>query len=307
MKSIQYFQHDYDARHDEKIIKLRRVMDAKGIGIYWCLVECLYCSGGKLPFSDLEEISYDLRFTIEDLEKVIKDFGLFQYNETYFWSNTILSRLKERANISDKRRAAALQRYNGNNAFNANAQQKQCKSNTNAHNGANILHGKDKNINIKEKDKNIKENNYIESKDSLSVVTDAEDKIDYVSIVAFYNNSVKGHNMPKCVKLTDKRKAAVRARVKEYGLEKVFEAITRCVNSSFCNGRNDRNWNADFDFIFKPDKMAKILEGRYDNEILNYGNNGNSNERNARAVGEKVLGDIFAEIEERERTQRTTD
>lgn len=36
-----------------------------------------------------------------------------------------------------------------------------------------------------------------------------------------------------------------------------------------------------------------------------YGNNGNSNEQSTRSVGEKVLGEIFAEIEQRQRTERT--
>lgn len=158
----------------------------------------------------------------------------------------------------------------------------------------------DKVINDKVKDN-------IESNDSLSVVTDV-DKTNYIEIVAFYNRSVEGRNITSCVKLTENRKAAIRARLKEFGREKVFEAITKVAESSFCNGRNDRNWKADFDFVFNANKMAKILEGKYDDDnTVKYGNNGNSNEQSIRKVGEAVLGDIFAEIEERRRIEGTAD
>lgn len=146
-----------------------------------------------------------------------------------------------------------------------------------------------------------------ESKDSLSVITDSGDRVNYAEIVKFYNDSAKGRNITQCLKLTEKRRAAIRARVKEYGASKVYKAITKVAQSSFCNGRNDRNWKADIDFVFNANKMARILEGKYDdrNSLNNEKSriNCNSNEQNARNVGEKVLGDIFAEIEERRRIE----
>ena len=154
---------------------------------------------------------------------------------------------------------------------------------------------------------NDKLNNNIESKDSLSVDTGSEDKINYMEIVTFYNNSVRNRNITQCIKLTEKRKQAIKARVIEFGRERVFEAITKAAESSFCNGANDRNWKADFDFVFNSNKMANILEGKYDDKNGRYGNNGNSYEQSARQVGEKVLGDIFAEIEGRERVEGVAD
>ena len=310
MKTVQYFQHDYDARHDEKITKLRRALGGEGIGIYWCIVECLYNGGGKLPLGDIEDIAYDMRFDVRTTEKVVKDFGLFQFDKTHFWSNTVISRLKERKDISAKRREAALSMHRKKEGFDANAKQMQSKSNAQDDANASDLHMQNpcnikyKNINIK--DKNEKDIIIEESEDSLSVATDSAN-VNYIEFIAFYNQSVEGRNMPQCVKLTEKRKAAIRARLNEFGKEKVFEAITKCAQSNFCNGQNNRNWRADFDFVFNANKMTCILEGKYDNEVMSYGNNGNSNEQNARSVGEKVLGDIFAEIEGRERTERATD
>ena len=41
---------------------------------------------------------------------------------------------------------------------------------------------------------------------------------------------------------------------------KVFDLV---LNSPFLLGENNRNWRADFDWIFKPSNFVKILEGNY--------------------------------------------
>lgn len=43
-----------------------------------------------------------------------------------------------------------------------------------------------------------------------------------------------------------------------------LEAVKRIAASSFCVGKNDRGWKADFDFLIKPDTAHKALEGKYD-------------------------------------------
>lgn len=311
MKTVQYFQHDYDARHDEKLTKLRRVLGGEGLGIYWCIVECLYNGGGKLPWSEIEEIAYDMRFETRKIERVIKEFGLFMYDSGHFWSNTVLSRLKERKEISEKRREAALSMHRKKESFDANAQQMHSKCTIQDDANASDLHMQNPcNIKYKNiKDKSIKNEieRIIESEDSLSVDSDSEEKVNFTNIVAFYNNTVNGKNMPHCVKLTEKRKAAIRARLKEYGINKVYEAIQRCAASSFCNGHNERNWKADFDFVFNANKMARILEGKYDDETPLYGNNRKDNDQRAQQQGELAFASTLAEIEERRRTEGTLD
>lgn len=111
---------------------------------------------------------------------------------------------------------------------------------------------------------NIKE----EINSSLSTDVDSEEKIAYQDFIDFYNQCAVGRNIIKCVKLTERRKKAIKARVREYGSDEVFKAITKCANSSFCNGHNTRNWKADFDFVFNANKMARLLEGKYDNNAL---------------------------------------
>jgi hypothetical protein len=44
-----------------------------------------------------------------------------------------------------------------------------------------------------------------------------------------------------------------------------IEVIKKLAASNFCNGKNDRGWKADFDFLLKPETYSRTLEGRYDN------------------------------------------
>lgn len=66
-------------------------------------------------------------------------------------------------------------------------------------------------------------------------------------------------------KATAPRKTALRARLAECGgLEGWGFALGKVRDSPFLRGENDRGWKADFDFILKPAKFTKLMEGGYD-------------------------------------------
>ena len=91
-----------------------------------------------------------------------------------------------------------------------------------------------------------------------------EDATEARKVFDFYNQSVVNTKLPKCIKLTEKRKKSIEARIKDFGIEKVYEAITKVTTSNFCNGGGNRGWKADIDFIINPNSFVKILEGKYD-------------------------------------------
>lgn len=90
-------------------------------------------------------------------------------------------------------------------------------------------------------------------------------KIDYEFIINLYHNLCP--KMAKVVKLTDKRKGFVNARIAEFGIDKITEALRKSGQSDFLNGQNDRAWKADFEWIMRPENFVKILECKYDNKI----------------------------------------
>lgn len=52
-------------------------------------------------------------------------------------------------------------------------------------------------------------------------------------------------------------------RIKDYGENRVLEAIENIKYSSFLKGQNDRNWIITFDWFIKPNNFIKVLEGNY--------------------------------------------
>lgn len=55
-------------------------------------------------------------------------------------------------------------------------------------------------------------------------------------------------------------------RWREKPNEDYWVGVVRKISaSSFCLGKNDRDWKADIDFLIRPDTASKVLEGKYDN------------------------------------------
>ena len=88
-----------------------------------------------------------------------------------------------------------------------------------------------------------------------------KEKTDLQSVVDLYHNICKSY--PSVRSLSDARKKAIRARLKNYSLEDFKTVFENAENSSFLKGSNDRNWSANFDWLIADKNMAKVLEGNY--------------------------------------------
>ena len=65
--------------------------------------------------------------------------------------------------------------------------------------------------------------------------------------------------------ITDKRKKAITQRWRDsWWRENWQDALERGSRSRFLHGETDRGWKITFDFFIRPDTVAKILEGAYD-------------------------------------------
>lgn len=80
-------------------------------------------------------------------------------------------------------------------------------------------------------------------------------------------NSISG--LPRVLNVTEKRKKAIRARMKDPLFASSWKiALEKIKISSFCMGKNDRNWIANLDFFLRPDTITKIMEGQYDDKSV---------------------------------------
>lgn len=87
-------------------------------------------------------------------------------------------------------------------------------------------------------------------------------RIDYSAIMLDFNTRFAGV-LPAVTVMTEKRKAAVRARIGEHGMDSIAKVFDSIAVSGFLKGHNNHNWKADFDWVFRPTNYVKILEGNY--------------------------------------------
>lgn len=112
-----YFPHDYYARNDRKLIKLKMKYRMAGLGIYWSIVEMLYEESGKIALSEIATIAAEFKEKESTVLAVIHEFDLFQKDDNFFWSESVKRRLDERSEKSEKAKASAAQRWSNAGAM----------------------------------------------------------------------------------------------------------------------------------------------------------------------------------------------
>lgn len=79
-------------------------------------------------------------------------------------------------------------------------------------------------------------------------------------VIAAYNAAA----VRKIEILSVSQKGAVINAVKEYGIERLKQCISLAGESDFLNGKNSKGWVANFDWLIRPENIAKVLNGNYD-------------------------------------------
>ena len=67
----------------------------------------------------------------------------------------------------------------------------------------------------------------------------------------------------------------LRARIKQYSVNTILDAVDNIKESPFLCGNNNKGWTIDFDWFIKPNNFIKVLDGNYrarDSERLVVGN-----------------------------------
>jgi hypothetical protein len=90
--------------------------------------------------------------------------------------------------------------------------------------------------------------------------------IKYKSIIDNYNSLC--NKLPSVLKLSDQRKKHLNARIAEFGEPKIIEVFRRAGQSDFLNGKNERAWKADFDWLINPNNFLKVIEGKFENKSV---------------------------------------
>jgi hypothetical protein len=110
VKQSYYFPHDFHARHDPKLERLRMEIGPISDGIFWDLVEMLYEEGGYLLIADIPVYAKMLNTDEHMLNKCINI--LFLKDGDRFYNQSLLDRLNHLQNVIDKRSLAGKKSAN---------------------------------------------------------------------------------------------------------------------------------------------------------------------------------------------------
>lgn len=142
-------------------------------------------------------------------------------------------------------------------------------------------------------------------KPTTNVVVPAPEPINDVTVAFEAYQSVarklkENHPEQKSVwpivqKLTPPRTKALKARLKEHGLEAWGEVLRKAAISDFLCGRT-KDWAADFEFLTSPSGFLKTLEGNYDNRDT--GGHAGGGQRRAHRRTANAAHNHIADLEE---------
>lgn len=119
------------------------------------------------------------------------------------------------------------------------------------------------------KNDNVKKDGYnhnYDNKTSLETLRPKTNSKLYPEIMEFFNTTCK--SLPKIRGLSDARKKAINARLKDYSIDTIKEVFQLVEDSDFLSGREngERQWVASFDWVLNGNNFIKILEGNYVNK-----------------------------------------
>ena len=233
----------------KRIKKLRRIAGGDTYTIIYLKMQLLAMkSGGVLEYTGLEqsfsdELALDLDEEPENVAVTVNfllSCGLLETSDDkeYFVPYAVLNTGSEGAS------AKRVREHREKKALHCNTDVTPVKQ---------ICNGEKE----KEKEK--------ETEIDITVSKDTVCSTDVLRIVEAWNSL----GLAKITKIVTgkNRDKLLKARIREYGVEGVLQAIENIRQSDFLTGHNKRGWAATFDWFILPNNFPKVLDGNYSNGI----------------------------------------
>ena len=288
MGAVKWIKIVTDIFDDEKMLLIESLPSADSIIVIWFKLLCLagknnnsgvFMLNDRIAYTD-EMLATIFRRDVNTVRLALKTFEMYGMIETINSTITIpnwskhqtLDQLEERKEYMkdymkkyrEKQKMLSVGKDNSKVNSKVNS-----KANVNS-----LEEEKEEDIDIEEDIDNISKD--ILSSNKLLPVIEAWNKLSLSKLVA--------------IKANTNRYKMLKARINEFGIEKVIEAIESINNSDFLKGQNDRAWIITFDWFIKPNNFTKVLEGNYLNKggaINGQYSNGKFNNRWSSGKSEK--------------------
>lgn len=260
MSEVKWIKIVVDIFDDEKIQLIESLPDGDSLLICWfkllCLAGKMNNSGvmflaDKLPYTD-EMLATIFRRPLQTVRLALSTFEQFGMVEIINGVITIPNwgkhqQLDEMEKIKEQNRLRQKKWYDKQKLLTDSSEKPNVRSN------ANLTQPNATDIEV---DKDLE----VEKDNSSTAVMEKWNALGF--------NSIRN--------LEGERKKLLNARIKEHGLEAVYEAIERVKASDFLKGQNKSGWTITFDWFIRPRNFQKVLEGNYDNRSENHASASNN-------------------------------
>ena len=101
-----------------------------------------------------------------------------------------------------------------------------------------------------------------------------EEILTYQLIVDMFNEICV--SFPRVTVISERRKAAMKARMKQYSKDQFKKMFEIAESTDFLKGKNSKDWSANFDWLMKDSNFAKVLDGNYGDRSVQKNGSGKS-------------------------------
>lgn len=117
-----FFDHDYSARNDDKILEMRSIYKAEGYGVFWMIIETMAENeNGGINTSLIGGLSLGYGVAKDWLSAFMKyciQIELFTENDGFIYSNRMLNHKELMQSYSDYGKQGAEKRWRGHRGAN---------------------------------------------------------------------------------------------------------------------------------------------------------------------------------------------
>lgn len=258
MAEVKWIKVCTDIFDDDKILLIESMPKADSLLVIWFKLLCMagkqnndgvFMLNEKTPYTDkmLATIFHRPVNIVKSALEVFEQFGMIEVvNGTYTipnWEKHQNTEKLEKDKELNRKRVAAHREKQKRLATHNDVDVTDCNSDCNDNvMVCNALHNAD----VTEQ-KRIEENR--------------EEILTYQLIVDMFNEICV--SFPRVTAISERRKAAIKARMKQYNGEQFKRLFEIAESSDFLKGKNNRDWVANFDWLMKDSNFAKVLDGNY--------------------------------------------
>ena len=287
MSEVKWIKITTNMFEDEKIDFIESLPEADAILIIWIKLLTLAgkCNAGgfiflteKIPYTP-EMLSHTFRRPLNTVKlalKTLSELEMIKFDDDGYLK---IANWEKHQNIEGLEK---IREQNRIRKQRQRARQKALKEGKedNSHVTSRDSHATD--IDIEEDidiDRDIDTTSTTLTKDTINQIIEEWNKLGLQQLRGI-NNNTNRHSMLK-------------ARIKEYSLDDVIQAIRNIDESSFLKGQNKRGWTITFDWLIRPNNFIKVLENNYKDKEAKNGFYSSTNDDREKGRGETYDYDKF--------------